>query len=568
MGRAPLMGRAAVLSRVLGHLIDDDSASAIELCAHEYRSGGGPYLLGLQSLAQLWACDFATAAATAARALSGSAQDAEALLLARAVAGFAAAGWPSIAQPDAYSTDQLATDQLAAARAEVDLIGSIDADCRAFIYYLLAEASLAAARLDLAEHYVREAGELPTAFLNDGTGPHPFLAMMYVMRIRLLAFQARITEALALGAQAEQRVDHPTMVLLLEATMCLVRGNAGQRASAKAIARRLQYSLGEPDSYLSSGCYLLVAFGLVATGDAARAAEFVLSAGGNAGLDRLAIVDRALGLELLVAAAVVAEDLDAAEAWRTQAELLADHPIAAPTYARLASRVELLAGRADSAIEWAEQAVRAARGQGRIVEAAEAEIVLSRARIALAQGGAASVALELMVARALDSGHLAARHSAARELRGIGRRLRPTPGSGWDGLSTREREVALLIVEGFGNRRIAGQLYLSEHTVRVHVSRVLAAFGVASRAAAASKLAGLLPEDSSAAAPPALTPRQRVVVEYIVLGYTNLQIGCELGLSVKTVEKHVGEILRRWGITSRAGIARLASSVLSEVRTP
>ncbi|MFJ8383961.1 response regulator [Streptomyces sp. NPDC094438] len=53
------------------------------------------------------------------------------------------------------------------------------------------------------------------------------------------------------------------------------------------------------------------------------------------------------------------------------------------------------------------------------------------------------------------------------------------------GLSERERAVLELIGEGLTNRQIAGQLYLSEKTVKNHISRVLAKLGVERRVQAA-----------------------------------------------------------------------------------
>ena len=48
-------------------------------------------------------------------------------------------------------------------------------------------------------------------------------------------------------------------------------------------------------------------------------------------------------------------------------------------------------------------------------------------------------------------------------------------------LSTREREVLALLVEGADTREIAQRLYLSSKTVRTHVQRILAKLGVHSR---------------------------------------------------------------------------------------
>jgi DNA-binding NarL/FixJ family response regulator len=52
------------------------------------------------------------------------------------------------------------------------------------------------------------------------------------------------------------------------------------------------------------------------------------------------------------------------------------------------------------------------------------------------------------------------------------------------GLSQREREVLDLVARGYDNRRIAGELFLSDKTVRNHVSNVIAKLQVGDRAQA------------------------------------------------------------------------------------
>lgn len=542
------MGRTEALDAVLRQVVENRSSLAADEASALATQTGDAYMLALLSFSHFMSQRFDDAAETATRAVA-EATDPEALMLARAVAGLSVAGTGTVE----------GVDHLGDARRELASLNGLGGDSAAFIRYLLAEASLACARLRLAAEFVDNSPGLRGEFLTSDGVAHPYLVMMELMYIRLYAFQGRITEALAYAEMAESREKREVPVLVFDATMCLVRGNAAEKTNVRLIAERLERVLPEADDYISSGCYLLVSYGLIATADIPNAARLVLKAGGDATLARLTIIDRALGLEMLAVAALLEDDLVSAEAWLAQAEPLAQDRIARPTVERVRSRIALQSGDAAAAAHWAELAVDHARLDDRMVETAEGEIVLSRARIALAQRGEASSRLEALATDAVNSGHLAARQSAARELRGIGRRLRPRPGSGFAGLSTRERDVALLIVEGFSNSAIAAELHLSEHTVQVHVSRVLAAFGVASRFALAARLSADLPPTAKGATPPApLTPRQNAVVDRIVLGLSNEQIGRELGVSIKTVEKHVSEVFRRWEVVSRIGVSRLA----------
>jgi DNA-binding NarL/FixJ family response regulator len=54
-----------------------------------------------------------------------------------------------------------------------------------------------------------------------------------------------------------------------------------------------------------------------------------------------------------------------------------------------------------------------------------------------------------------------------------------------DGLTMREQEVLHLITEGLNNREIAEKLFISEKTVKTHVSSILGKLGVADRTQAA-----------------------------------------------------------------------------------
>ncbi|MFI0980945.1 response regulator [Streptomyces sp. NPDC021093] len=64
------------------------------------------------------------------------------------------------------------------------------------------------------------------------------------------------------------------------------------------------------------------------------------------------------------------------------------------------------------------------------------------------------------------------------------------------GLTPREREILALVGEGLTNRRIGRQLYLSEKTVKNHISRLLAKLGVERRIQAAVLATRFTPPDT------------------------------------------------------------------------
>ncbi len=70
--------------------------------------------------------------------------------------------------------------------------------------------------------------------------------------------------------------------------------------------------------------------------------------------------------------------------------------------------------------------------------------------------------------------------------------LRPAPAAALvEPLTPRETEVLALVVEGLGNRAIAGRLGISEHTAKVHVNAILGKLGAQTRAEAVALAARL-----------------------------------------------------------------------------
>ncbi len=85
----------------------------------------------------------------------------------------------------------------------------------------------------------------------------------------------------------------------------------------------------------------------------------------------------------------------------------------------------------------------------------------------------------------------------------------PIPANGAD-LTPREQDVLDLIVQGLENSEIAGALYLSEHTIKNHVSNIIAKLHVTNRVQAAVKAVRRKAIDRNTFAnydPPYLNPR-------------------------------------------------------------
>ncbi len=506
-----------------------------------------PFAIALRSLELSWVSDHRAAAEHAAYALR-FADGPDARALARATASIALAGCTDSDVIGRLTARGMGGDPLAAAQADTTALSPA---LERPIITLLAEASLARARVDLAVAFLARMPDPRDELF--GQRRHPFLVFISALRARVCAFSGAIAEAQVHIDRAIALADAPITSLFARSCAALVAGNADQRGRTRALISDVEHSDVAVVDALTRGCWTLAAFAANAIGEQQRAADLVLVAGGDADLSKLRIIDRAWGFEMLVAAAAERGDPDAVRSWLDRAAPLASNPIAAASFDRMSSRVALLEGRWDAAIAISARSAESARRERRGMEAAEAEILLARSRIAAHRTGAAARRLAEVAVSAREAGHRAAHRAAGRELRRIGRRLPPAM-MGWDGLSVREREVALMIAQGRSNADIAREMFLSERTARVHVSRVLETLGVSRRTAVAAALSG---SPADAAALSTLTARQRDVVALIVRGATNRGIAQELGIGVTTVEKHVSAIFARWAVTSRAAVAHL-----------
>lgn len=527
---APVAGQA-------GALTDADRASVLAALAFV------DYLDGRFAEAVVGA-ELAVGVATA------SGRDA-ALIIAHSMRMLASAG-PVWAGGDAE------VDHFEVAWGMRDVLDEVNCETRILVSHFLAEGLLATGRLSEAAQVHERVGDLRALRHPDDEARVPFPAFMIVQRARILLFQGAMVAAQDVieSAIAQARTLGTLECLALaEALLGLVRAHLDDPAGARQSATRTATTALHPRGLLETGAWIVSAYALFAIGDREDAAEFVLTAGGHDELSSLQVIDRSLGYDILIAAALESGDLAAAERWGEHTLPLAAHPAATLVVEQSLSRLDAARGAPLSAADRAQVVAARARLTGRYLDAARADLTQARALVDAGLNDRAIQRLTTVAHDAQSAGVPLLHRAAARQLRSLGRRVPPRPGSGWDSLSEREQQIAVLASEGFSNRVIGSTLFLSERTVQSYISRILIALEVTTR----SRLPGLVPGTERVAAEltVVLTPRQEEVAWLVAQGRSNHEVASDLGISVKTAEKHIGEILRRWNLTSRTGIANV-----------
>lgn len=421
--------------------------------------------------------------------------------------------------------------------------------------FVVVEAAMSAGQITRAEDLAR-GFETGLAHLAGGT----FWAWNQVALARSLTFQGRFTEARAAIDRVllDPRADQwPAVDRIARGVQAFVAAHEGNPTLGECFADGLEREVPAPRTYMESAAYVLAALAEQAAGRMSRLDQLLLFGGGGRFLPRFQVVDRIYAYEMLVESALLRGELPVAADWLDLAEAhpVDEHGMASAAVARCRARIALAqddpeTGARESVIS-AERAVLV----GGALEVLRAQLLQAAATRTRGTDDIDVAELEAVALRAANTGARVLRAWAGRELELRGRRLRNAPGVGWEALTDRQRLVALLAARGLRNREIGVQLFLSERTVEGHIAAVLDALGAPSRVGIGEHV----PPSTYATPVPSLglTPRQRAVAALVADGSTNAAIATELGISEKTVEKHVSDLFGRLQVQSRAAVAAM-----------
>ncbi|MBP2329563.1 DNA-binding NarL/FixJ family response regulator/RecA/RadA recombinase [Kibdelosporangium banguiense] len=335
------------------------------------------------------------------------------------------------------------------------------------------------------------------------TGQNSLLTRLLVSRGRVLLWQGLLVQAKECFVDAEEAallVRSPWLHAFALAMRCQVAALTGESEQALRLGEEACRLAGPPADWLSLWTAKLLAHAHLMADDPVGCSSILDIASRDPVLPLVDPARRPAWFEFFTTAALALDRVAEGEQWAARAEATAASLVALPgrrAFARLA-RARVLYASGDPA------------HAGTAARTAAAEFIKSDNRLdagrawllagtATATTGERPRALdELEQARVLFArcGANGLQERAVRELRRLGRRVprgvtgqrNPRDAVGSAALTSREREVADLLVTGMTSRQIAAKLYLSPRTVDHHAEHIIAKLGVTSRAGVVSAL--------------------------------------------------------------------------------
>jgi DNA-binding NarL/FixJ family response regulator/tetratricopeptide (TPR) repeat protein len=267
--------------------------------------------------------------------------------------------------------------------------------------------------------------------------------------------------------------------------------HAGDIALALTAAKEaVDLSADLDEGFHSAEAAVDLARALLETGEPQRAVDLLIGSAGGEELVLIAGGPRAHYLESLTLCWLALDrptdarrSADAAEAWASALQL----PMAIAWADRAAAAVDLYSGNASAAAERALLAVAGAEHVGAPIEAALSRTLAGRALAQTGETDRAVSELQHAAATLEACGALRWRGEAERELRKLGHRVHhrtrrgKAGATGIDALTSRELQVARLVVDRKTNPQIAAELFLSQKTVETHLRNIFRKVDVSSR---------------------------------------------------------------------------------------
>ncbi|MGW6705209.1 helix-turn-helix transcriptional regulator [Streptomyces sp. NPDC054956] len=318
--------------------------------------------------------------------------------------------------------------------------------------------------------------------------PHLLMSRAYVhlntCRLPSALESADEAESIARGIGGSELL---TFTLSFTPLIVLVASPLGD-SRAMAVAEEAVSTAGASDSWWASLAWCILGHTAFVNGDARRAEEAILRAGGGSDLKRVQPSILPAQLELLVATALADGRVEQAETWAARAVEEADRlGLGGQRAAALRASAALAEHRGDTAT-----AIRLFDGAAReytTMGAALWEAYSLLRASALAQNAGDGPRAAVMWQRA----HRLATDGGARLLVDLAGMMRPQAADEdrevppeLSVLTAREREIAGLVAQGLSNHAIADGLHLSRRTVETHLTAVYRKAGVRSRSALAS----------------------------------------------------------------------------------
>jgi DNA-binding NarL/FixJ family response regulator len=356
-----------------------------------------------------------------------------------------------------------------------------------------AAANLAGAELYLDHFEDAEAHAERAMAVGLATGQSEFIPLPYSILGQAKLLRGHLSEASDMldnaveGARLSGNVQALAGNLVNRSLAALASGDVN---TALSTAKENVELTRELDQSLVCAAGVAIAAALLEAGDAARAVDALVQSSGGDELVLIPGVWRARALELLTRCWLALGRRQEAERTAAHAEAAAatlQLRVARSMADRAVAAVALEVGDADTGADRALASAAAAEEVGMPVEAAVSRTLAGRALAKAGRRERAVAELQRAAAELHACGALRYRAAAERELRRLGQHIhRRTPpgkadGSGVESLTTREREIARLVVDRQTNAQIAEALFLSPKTVETHMRNIFRKLDVSSR---------------------------------------------------------------------------------------